>query len=50
MENKMFNELLESVKEMDKISKGRIKASRRFIYKKPAVQKIRGKTGGAYEG
>jgi putative transcriptional regulator len=45
MKNEMFNELLESVKEMDRISKGRKKASRRFIYKKPAVQKIREKTG-----
>ncbi len=45
MKNEMFNELLESVKEMDKISRGRKKASRRFIYKKPEVQKIREKTG-----
>ncbi len=45
MKNEMFNELLESVKEMDRISKGRKKASRRFLYKKSAVQKIREKTG-----
>ena len=45
MKDEMFNELLESVKEMDRICKGRKSASRRFVYKKQAVQKIREKTG-----
>lgn len=45
MKDEMFNELLESVKEMDQISKGKKDASRRFTFKGPEVKEIREKTG-----
>ena len=45
MNDEMFDELLESVKEMDQISKGKKKASRRFPFKVPEVRKIREQTG-----
>ncbi|RKZ49333.1 MAG: transcriptional regulator [Gammaproteobacteria bacterium] len=45
MKDEMFNELLESVKEMDQISKGKKGASRQFIFKGPEVKDIREKTG-----
>jgi len=45
MKDEIFNELLESVKEMDKIAKGKKKASRRFTFKEPEVKNIREKTG-----
>lgn len=45
MNDEMFDELLESVKEMDQISKGKKKASGRFTFKVPEVRKIREQTG-----
>ncbi len=45
MNNEMFNELLESVKEMDQITKDKKKASRQFTFKEPEVKYIREKTG-----
>lgn len=45
MEEKMFNELLESVKEMDKILKGKKRPSRKFVFKEPVVKFIREQTG-----
>ena len=45
MKDDMFKELLESVKEMDRIVKGKKKASRKFIFKEPKVKAIREKTG-----
>ena len=45
MNNEMFNELLESIKEMDQVAKGKKKASRRFTFKEPEVKDIREKTG-----
>lgn len=45
MNDEMFNELLESVKEMDQIAKGKKQASRRFSIKEPEVKEIREKTG-----
>ncbi len=45
MNDEMFNELLESVKEMDQIAKGKKKASRRFTVKEPEVKNIREMTG-----
>ena len=45
MNDEMFDELLESVKEMDQISKGKKEASRRFTFKVPEVRKIREQTG-----
>lgn len=45
MNDEMFNELLESVKEMDKIANGKKNASRRFTFKEPEVKVIREKTG-----
>ena len=45
MEKKMFNEMLESVKEMDKILKGKKRPSRRFLFKEPKVRSIRKQTG-----
>ncbi|MEC8428214.1 MAG: NadS family protein [Pseudomonadota bacterium] len=41
MDEKAFNELLESVQEMDKIVKGEKKESRRFEYPDPEVKAIR---------
>ena len=45
MNDEMFNELMESVKEMDQIAKGKKKASRRFAFKEPEVKDIREQTG-----
>lgn len=45
MKDEMFNELLESVKEIDKITKGKKKASRSFTFKEPRVKAIREQTG-----
>ncbi len=45
MKDRMFNELLESVKEMDQIRRGKKKPSRRFAIKEPEVKTIREQTG-----
>lgn len=45
MKDEIFNELLESVKEMELISKGKKKASREFMFKEPEVKAIRKQTG-----
>ncbi len=45
MNDEMFDELLESVREMDEIAKGKKKASRLFTFKEPEVKAIREKTG-----
>ena len=45
MEEKMFNEFLESVKEMDKILKGKKRPSRKFVFKESVVKFIREQTG-----
>jgi len=45
MKDKMFDELLESVKEMDQIQRGRKKPSRQFEIKDPEVKAIREQTG-----
>ena len=45
MDNKMFNELVASVKEMDQIAKGKKKASRVYKYPEPEIKEIREKTG-----
>ncbi|ODB85660.1 transcriptional regulator [Candidatus Thiodiazotropha endoloripes] len=45
MDNEMFNELVASVKEMDKIAKGKKVPSRRFEFPEPEVKAIREKTG-----
>ena len=45
MDKKMFNELLDSVKEMDAIVAGNKKPSRVFEYPDPEVREIRRKTG-----
>jgi putative transcriptional regulator len=45
MKDKMFNELLEGVKEMDQIQRGRKKPSRQFEIKDPEVKAIREQTG-----
>ena len=45
MDKKMFNELLESVKEMDAIAAGKKKPPRVFEYPDPEVRVIRQKTG-----
>ena len=45
MDKKMFNELLESVKEMDAMASGKKKPSRVFEYPDPKVREIRKKTG-----
>ena len=45
MDEKMFAELLESVKEMDAIHKGKKKPSRVFEFPEPEVKAIREKTG-----
>ncbi len=41
----MFDELLASVKEMDKIRKGELKPLRTFTFPDPKVKQIREKTG-----
>ncbi len=45
MNDKLFNELLESVKEMDAIASGKKKPSRVTDYPEPVVSAIRKKTG-----
>ena len=45
MDKKMFNELLDSVKEMDAIVAGNKKPSRVFEYPDPEVREIRKKAG-----
>ncbi len=45
MDNDMFNELLNSVEQMDNIVKGKAKPSRCFEFPDPEVRKIREKTG-----
>jgi putative transcriptional regulator len=45
MKDKMFDELLKSVKEMDQIARGKKKASRQFTFKEPEVKAIREQTG-----
>jgi putative transcriptional regulator len=45
MKDSKFNELLDSVKEMDQIRRGKKKASRRFVFKEPEVKAIREQTG-----
>ena len=45
MDNELFNELVASVKEMDKIAKGKKAPSRRFEFPEPEVKAIREKTG-----
>ncbi|MET0069839.1 MAG: NadS family protein [Candidatus Thiodiazotropha sp.] len=45
MDNKMFDELLASVKEMDEIAKGKKAPSRRFEFPELEVKAIREKTG-----
>jgi putative transcriptional regulator len=45
MDKKMFNELLESVKEMDAIAAGKEKPSRSFEHPDLEVRTIRRKTG-----
>jgi len=45
MDNDMFNELLNSVEQMDGIVKGQSKASRQFNFPDPEVKAIREKTG-----
>ncbi len=45
MKEELFNELLDSVKEMDKIAKGKKNVSRRIVLEKPEVKQIREKTG-----
>ena len=45
MDKKMFNQLLESVQEMDAITSGEQNPSRTFEYPDPEVRAIRLKTG-----
>ncbi len=45
MNNSMFKELLESVEEMDAITRGKKKPSRQFDYPELEVKAIRKKTG-----
>jgi len=45
MDKKLFDELLESVKEMDQIAKGKKKPARSVTIKEPQVQRIRERTG-----
>jgi putative transcriptional regulator len=45
MKDQMFNELLDSVKEMDKIAKGNKRPARMFDIKNPEVKNIREQTG-----
>lgn len=49
MEKKMFDELLESVQEMDEIVKGSKKASRQFDFPEPEVKAIRDRMGVSQE-
>ncbi len=45
MDNDIFNELLASVEEMEKIAKGNKAPSRQFQFVEPEVKAIREKTG-----
>ena len=45
MDKKLFDELLESVKEMDRIGQGKKKPARSFTWKEPQGQRIRERTG-----
>jgi len=45
MDKKLFDELLESVKEMDQIAKGKEKPTRSVTLAEPQVQRIRERTG-----
>ena len=45
MEEKLFTDLVESLKEAVEISKGRAEPSRRFFVSQPEVKVIREKTG-----
>lgn len=45
MEKEMFDELLASVQEMDKVVKGQEKASRSFDFPEPQVKEIRERLG-----
>lgn len=45
MEKSMFDELLASVEEMDKVRTGKATASREFNFPEPEVKDIREKTG-----
>jgi len=45
MDDKMFNELVGSVKEAGKIRRGEIKPSRRFVYDSLDVKAVRQKSG-----
>jgi len=45
MDDKRFNELLESVEEMDKIRQGKKRASRRTVIKEIVVADVREQTG-----
>lgn len=49
MNKEMFNELLESVQEMDEIVKGQKTASRSFDYPEPEVKSIRDRLGVSQE-
>lgn len=49
MEKEMFDELLESVQEMDEIVKGNKKASRSFDFPEPEVKAIRESLGVSQE-
>ncbi|MCG8018503.1 MAG: helix-turn-helix domain-containing protein [Candidatus Thiodiazotropha sp. 'RUGA'] len=49
MNKEMFEELLESVQEMDEIVKGKKKASRSFDFPDPEVKAIREKIGVSQE-
>src|SRR5437764_6965146 len=45
MKDKLFNELLESIQEMDVIARGKKKPARTFHYLEPEVKAIRERTG-----
>ncbi|NOX26899.1 MAG: helix-turn-helix domain-containing protein [Gammaproteobacteria bacterium] len=45
MDNKMFTELLGSVKEMDQIAQGKKKPARAIHFPEPEIKAIREKTG-----
>lgn len=45
MDKKLFNELIDSVEEMDKIRRGKKRASRRTVIKEIKVAAVREKTG-----
>ena len=45
MHKAMFDELLDSVKEMDQIVAGKKEAARQFVFPEPEVKAIREKTG-----